>query len=494
MNTLEYAISLSTGAFMSGLSRVSSGTGALVSKMGALTGVGAAIGAGIAGVKGMLNVVEGVESAIERGAGLQKLSDTTGVAVASLYRLQAGLKVVDVDAANAGPMILRMQRALGGVSEEGEPTAAIFSQIGLSIQSLKQMDAPEAFSAIAAALGKFDQSSAAFAASKIFGRGAGEDILRVARGAKDFSGAASGAGAGAAQMARYASAFDDIEKSATKAKGKINSLFTGVAGGVAPGIQAVIDNLEDMDLRDTGEKIGVVFGGLIQAFRDGQLADVIGQSFVVGFDAGWPGVLGGMAKIGIVLLNILKTPFTYLQALIEIQIQSYGRFLGALHIPGFASFRKEYTPPAKILKERKEEGMKLGYGEGMSLTELSEGVDAFYNKAMAEGKKKLAAMYDGTFKPLNDKLIATLGPKGKSKATGEPQKKELTLGAGAGGGLPKAMDLAKIGFVFRGGSIANAQNREIAMNTRRTAELLAKIVATSHAGSGYNARQFANIS
>jgi len=182
MNTLEFSLALSTGAFMSGISKASSGARSMISSFSALTGVTGAIGAAVASARGMANVVEGVDNAIARGAALQRISETTGESVAALARIQAGLKAVDIEAGAVGPMILRMQRALGGVSEEGEPTAGIFAQIGLSIADLKAMGAPDAITKIAGAINRLDNASAAFAASKIFGRGARRKRVPIRNG------------------------------------------------------------------------------------------------------------------------------------------------------------------------------------------------------------------------------------------------------------------------------------------------------------------------
>ena len=183
---MQFTLGLATGQFTSALESATGKVSGFGSKLLAMTGVGAAIGAGFAGLKGMANVVEGVMGAIERGGELAHLSKRTGESVSSLYMLQRGLKAVGLEAGNAGPMISMMQRSLGGVNEEGVPTAHVFNQLGLNIETLKKMDAPSAMQLIAKSMGKLDNASGMAAASKIFGRGFGGNFMQLARSGDEF--------------------------------------------------------------------------------------------------------------------------------------------------------------------------------------------------------------------------------------------------------------------------------------------------------------------
>ena len=75
--------------------------------------------------------------------------------------------------------LIRMQAALGGVNEEGLPTAHIFTQLGLSIANLQKMSPEKQVEAILGAVNKLGNQSSKMAAIRgIFGRG-GADMLAI---------------------------------------------------------------------------------------------------------------------------------------------------------------------------------------------------------------------------------------------------------------------------------------------------------------------------
>src|SRR5262249_46562847 len=109
---LQYTLGLSVGGFIGGLNQASA-------KLAAFPGA----------TLGLSAILEGVQKKMEQGAGLKQLADQTGETQGSLYRLQQGLKAVGIDSTATGSLLFAMNRALGGISEEGLPTAYTFSQI-----------------------------------------------------------------------------------------------------------------------------------------------------------------------------------------------------------------------------------------------------------------------------------------------------------------------------------------------------------------------------
>jgi len=163
-NVLEFSLGLATGAFVG---RIDEATAKLKGFIGGLVSLEA--------------VSEGVMSAIEKGAGLEKLSKRTGESVSSLYELQAGFKAAGLSAEDVGATISHMQRSLGGINEMGERTPDIFRRLGLNIDELKKQNAPQQLSAIVGAMARLNPSGQMAAASSIFGRADAGNIAALTR-------------------------------------------------------------------------------------------------------------------------------------------------------------------------------------------------------------------------------------------------------------------------------------------------------------------------
>jgi len=116
------------------------------------------------------------------------LSNRTGETVGNFHSLRNAFQIVGVHAGNVSPILFQIQKALGGISETGEPTDAAFRRLGLDIETLKKLDAPD-LSTLAVALGKVDRATASNVASKIAGRGGAGDLLQIARDSHDFAAA-----------------------------------------------------------------------------------------------------------------------------------------------------------------------------------------------------------------------------------------------------------------------------------------------------------------
>ncbi len=324
---LQFALGLSGGNFTGVAQRAQGAITGLVGSSARLTGVGAALG----GLAGGFSLVSGVMDSIGRGDALFNLSKRTGQSVGDLFKLQEAFKAVGLDPGQVSPAILAMQRALGGVNENGEPTAEVFDQIGLSIAQLKGMDAPAQLAAIGKTLAGLGREEAASAAGKIFGRGFAGDMLQLARQSGDFGDGLAKAAQQAALFERNAAAFEKIGDSIEAIKANGRSLFAGIAEGAAPGIQRVVDKLNEIDLSGLGKKIGGAADILTSALAEGKAGELLGLSLQMGAErafnftialysnpAMWKGVgqaaLGAFSAAGTGLLKIIPAALALEQA------------------------------------------------------------------------------------------------------------------------------------------------------------------------------------
>lgn len=461
---LQFTLGLTAGGFLTSLSQADS---RLKGFIGSMLSFGA--------------VTAGVWNQIEKGAQLKALSDQTGESVGTLYKMQRGLKSVGLDAESTGSMIFRLQTALGGVSESGEPTAYVFGQLGLRIEDLKKLNAPDALQQIAGKLAKLDAAGATAAAGKIFGRYSAREFLQLSRNADDFTRALKGSAIQAAIFQRYGETFHQIEIGLGRIKEKGNALFLGIAAGVAPALQNVIAMLDKIDLTGIGKDLGTILTAFTQAFREGKLSELIGNSLKLGFDSILIFAPAIFEKAGYMLLKAFETPLNYLQAGMTWALTQFAHnfnnptmeaALTAVN-PALAGISKYigYTDAASfgdVLKEQKEKGLAFNFGFGqMGLGDIDDEA----NKKAAEALKK----FKEASKPLWDEItnLATRATTGLNKDNKAASPKEA-LGTPY---HPERTALEKLGFVFRSGAGASDPAKETAKNTRETVIALRTLIA-----------------
>jgi hypothetical protein len=303
---LQFSLGLTTGSFLSAASRAQGALGGVIRSGLGLPGIGAALGGTIAAFTSLHAVAEGVFNAIAKGAKLHDLSNRTGETVSDLFALQRAFQIVGVSSEAVPVMLLRMQKALGGVNEMGEPTKDVFAQIGLSTAALKKMGGPEALTAIASALAKLDKSTATNIANTIFGRGAAGDILQIARDSKDFADELQRAARVGDIFERMHVAFDQIDDGMVRVGQHAGNFFVGLASGLEPWIKKMVDFLNSFDLVSLGEKIGRVFSAASQISGTKNFAVFMGIALTAAFEKALNFLGQGMLAIAAATPGLMK--------------------------------------------------------------------------------------------------------------------------------------------------------------------------------------------
>jgi hypothetical protein len=280
---LSFTLGLETSNFLRGIGMASS---QILSLAGFAQGLQAAMNA--------------TWAAVERGGVLNDLSARTGESVKNLYQLQEAFKVVGVSADNVPTMILKMQKALSGVSDGGEKTSKAFGALGLNMDDLKGLDAPAQFAAIGQALAGLNKESAAGIASILFGREGAGNMLQLARDAQGFNEALADSLQEAVAFERIAAAADKVGDVLGRIKGKVAGLFAGVAEGILPILQQAFDYLNSFDWVGIGRKIGDSFRTIAAIWQDGRLDELISLTFQAAMEkatAIFTAAMGGMMEI-----------------------------------------------------------------------------------------------------------------------------------------------------------------------------------------------------
>jgi len=443
---LTFALGLETSAFASGLDRAAG-------RMVAFLSVG----------KLLSETVEGVWGAIERGGALQDLSARTGETVGNLYQMQEAFKVVGISAESLPGMINRLNKSLSGVDEMGKKTEGAFAALGLSVEDLKGLDAPGQFEAVSGALAGLDKAAGMDVASRLFGREGAANMMQISRDAEGFKQTIADSAREAAVFARNAAAFDKLGDTITRVKGSLSGMFAGIAEGVVPTLQGVVEALQKIDLVAIGQDIGTMFSGAFQAFREGKLAELIGDTIVFGLSAAAVMAPGIFQKIGVALLKALETPLIYLQAGMEFVVQKFMEFIGKIpkigKAAGFDGFKAQSM--ADILTERKGKGAEF-FTEGMNLTEMNKSA----NDSLKMGTDSLKEQYSMLFSKLGG--FAARAPKSEVASTAL-SKSTVPDFVSTNYQKPDVTSLEKMGFIFNGGG-ANDPAKGTERNTKSLVE------------------------
>jgi len=225
-----------------------------------------------------IDAFKGLHDAIAMGGQLSDLSARTGQTVRDLVVLQQAFQNAGIGAGSVGMMMNMLQKSLTGVNEAGEPTAKVFEQIGLSIDSLKGMGGLDQIAALSEAIsGVSDPAERARAAMELFGR-SGAQMLALLGDTKALETAKAQAGGLAETMERNAAAFDELGDSFEAIAVRAQQFFAGVAEELTPALQQMADAANSADLTQLGKDVGELASALV-ALKD--MAVVVVEVFAV---------------------------------------------------------------------------------------------------------------------------------------------------------------------------------------------------------------------
>jgi hypothetical protein len=461
--------------------------------------LGGASNAGLLGFIGTATasfaaITSGLDERRLRGeAALENLHRQTGESVGDLYKLQRGFEEVGIQSENLGPSILAMQRALGGTNEMGESTADIFRRMGLSANALKREGAAEQIQKITTALGQLNSSDASRAASSIFGRQNTANMLQIARSGQDFQKAIAQAGPQAAVFERVANTFMAIDRAIDSIKNDWGNIFTGIAEGLAPGFLEALGYLKQMgpEMIKLGQDVGIIASAMVEAFKEGSLAQLIALAVAAGFQAGFAVIPSLVEGLGGLLLSAFSTPLNYVQATLTWMELKMIEIIASIesHLPkavqkalDFNDSYKGFKAPAfaDVYKDQKESGPVFG-----GLDKASQYNPGDIMTDAARRFKKYVAGLPDTLKPLKDMIaqfLANVKPLAGEKKHHQGEMLPVTQYTYK----PEFNAFEKMGFVMNGGSSnpATEYSRRTAAGVEKMTGLLETTVQLLSGGSG----------
>lgn len=224
-----------------------------------------AVAMAIAATKAIIAAfIEGIGKAVEFAASMTKLSAATGEPIAALVVLQRAFENAGISASKTAPLIQSLQTALSGVNEKGEPTAAVFDAMGLSIAELRGMNADQAFAAIGTAIaGLASPTEQAAAATAIWGKNSA-DVLAVLQDGAAFTKAAEQVGSLAANTEKAGASLAVFSNALGALDDKKMGFFMGAAAQFATDLEKAGIAIDSIDLGPLGEQVGLVLRGAIE--------------------------------------------------------------------------------------------------------------------------------------------------------------------------------------------------------------------------------------
>jgi|GEM_PF-2201551 len=429
MNTLAYQMSFDNSKFITGMEQARAAMAKaqevgekLHGAMTAIQGVGLAVtglGTAFAAFESVQTVVENVMGIFEKGHALEVLHRQTGESIQDLVVMEKAFKLAGLQCGDMGHMIAMLQKSLGGVNEQGEPTKKIFDKMGLSISALKAMSVPEALQAIGDKMQKLpsaaDRTAAAMA---IFGR-SGAEMLALLNDPGAMAEAIKSAKEIGEIYARNAVIFSKVELALAAIHAKVAGLFVGIAEGVAPILQPILDKINKLDFTRVGKQIGAIIGTLQEAFKKGQLGELVSLSLQVGFGeavnyltgalqacftgltniipdiftgdvyaALVEGFMAATEKLGAFLLDVFKEPIIKIQAALQYAVENMSKV-------GGEKFLKSLMPGLSLLDKFFKTGLfdKAGKflgdatNKALGISDTGRSYKEIENERRAEGVK-----------------------------------------------------------------------------------------------------------
>jgi hypothetical protein len=500
-NILQFTLGLSTGSFLAKIAEARGAAGAFITS---LIGV-EAIQAGFMG-------------ALERGVGLQHLSKQTGESVGNLYKLQRGFLSAGLSADDVGPILFRMNRALGGINEMGERTPDIFKRLGLSLHSLRTGGSIPALQSILTVLGRHNQSSAASAATSIFGRMGAQSMVQLSRSSKEFAEGIKEAAGGALMFQGAAAAIERLHHTFVTLKADAELIWLGLLSGVAPAIQSTLDLLKKIDFAKIGAKLGEFIQTLGEVFGSGQISTLVVLAFAAGFEQalfyGERFIVTFCAGLAAAIPSAIEAGLQGSLSLLENFGQTIHRRRDQSKVEGLKGEIDKLQHPEKApwydvnkhlpkanreamaaarqaeIDEIEKGGLDMNAGVAQDTARRNRAMVAAIEDAMKKGGAAGSEAW-GSFGAAPTDALDRLKEfwarfhksPGSSDNPEHPPRKDFPDEI-TGGYHPKFTSLEKMGFAMTGlGNPGLDATRTIAQNTGETVNLLRQLVGQSPAGA-----------
>ncbi len=220
--------------------------------------LGKAVFGGLTAGLSFAGVAESIKHTVESGAELADMMARTGAEGKGLVIMQQAFKNAGIEAGNVPVALNRMQKALTGVNEMGEPTSKAFERLGLSMSDFNGLDPVEQFKKIQVAMaGIQDPAMRTRIAMELFGKAGGE-MLAVFMDSSAFRIAEEQAGALGSILGPNAEKLHEVAVAFKVVTPAVQALAAEVAVALLPALKSMGETLNEIDFSSVGGGIGDV--------------------------------------------------------------------------------------------------------------------------------------------------------------------------------------------------------------------------------------------
>ena len=206
------------------------------------------LGAGFLANATFDKIKEKITGAIESAAGLQKISEQTGVAVGALSGLVAVAKLTNTSSEDLATGIQKLSKSMIDAENGGKKTGATFAAIGISIQQLKGLNTDQLFQLIAEKLSHFqDGAEKVVVAQNLLGK-AGANLLPVLHDLAEIGDLQVKVTAAQAKVA------EEYEKNLVRLNAASNALYKQIALELVPVLNDLTKAFIEVQTNSNGVK------------------------------------------------------------------------------------------------------------------------------------------------------------------------------------------------------------------------------------------------
>ena len=208
--------------------------------------------------KGAEMAIDAFKGLMEYAGGVKELSAQTGMSAESVMVWGQALKNAGLESSSLQMLMNRLQKAMTGVNQEGQPTNHAFERLGINLEILRSMKPEEQMEVVAKAIaGIRDPATRASIAMELFGKSGGK-ALSVFTESGALETARTQLGGLAENLGENVESLHKLEN-ALKSAAEIKSLqfLAGFAKGFSGDMESAAASINKIDLSKLGESLGL---------------------------------------------------------------------------------------------------------------------------------------------------------------------------------------------------------------------------------------------
>lgn len=372
------------------------------------------IAAGAAGVLSIQKIADGFKDVVEAGGKLNDMSQRIGTSVKNLVVQEQAFKDAGLGAENLTGSYAKLQDQLEKGFGGDSSAVHAFTDLGLSIDEMVNLDPGEQFERVAKAIGSLpNPTERTAAAMRIFGK-SGSELIPLFRNGGAMDEARAALGDLPALMERNAEVLDGLGDAFGRIPAKVRGLFAGVIDQLNPEIKKLTDLINGMDLSIIGKKMGALVRFAIDSWNESKFDEFLGLIIEAGIELGMKGakkswdmlnidLMDAIIRAGVdavkIIFQVLTAPLSFINGVVILILDQIREVFGLWA----QMFGGDMPAPAMTFAEAMSTAAESSRDTRNSIEEIADKA-----KELLGVSKKTREEYDGqvsALEKLNNKLL-----------------------------------------------------------------------------------------